>query len=84
MQAALAKIQGEHLEVTVAELRQQLTTATAAAEQAAAHVAAKDASLDEGSACLAKARQDAQQAKQTADAHLQEQKAQCEQVHARR
>ena len=61
LQTALAKIQGEHLEVTVAELRQQLSTATAAAEQAAAHVAAKDASLDEGSACLTKARQDAQQ-----------------------
>ena len=70
--------------MTVAELRQQLSTAAAAAEQAAAHVAAKDASLDEGSACLAKARQDAQQAAQTAGANLQEQKAQCEQVHARR
>ena len=70
--------------MTVAELRQQLSTATAAAEQAAAQVAAKDASLDEGSACLARVRQDAQQATQTAGANLQEQKAQCEQVHARR
>ena len=75
MQAALAKIQGEHLEVTVADLRQQLIAATAAAEQAAAQVAAKDASLDEVSACLTKVRQDAQQAKQTADANLQGQQA---------
>ena len=42
---------------------------------AAAQVAAKDASLDEVSACLTKVRQDAQQAKQTADANLQEQQA---------
>ena len=75
LEGALAKIQGEHLEVTVADLRQQLIAATAAAEQAAAQVAAKDASLDEVSACLTKVRQDAQQAKQTADANLQGQQA---------
>ena len=74
-QLIIAKIQGEHLGVTIADLRQQLIAATAAAEQAAAQVAAKDASLDEVSACLTKVRQDAQQAKQTADANLQEQQA---------
>ena len=64
LEGALAKIQGEHLEVTVADLRQQLITVTAAVEQAAAQVAAKDASLVKVSACLTKVRQDAQQAKQ--------------------